>query len=109
MQAITAANSLATKKSNVIWVDAQVMNTGKQYASVVPVSALKGLSEGVLATIKEAYDGKFTNKEYVGTLKNKGVSYVITPAWSKKIPAKLQKEVKDLADAIAKGWVPVTN
>lgn len=109
MQSVTAANSMVTKKSNVIWVDAQVMNTGKQYASVVPVSALKGLSEGVLATIKEAYDGKFTNKEYVGTLKNKGVSYVITPSWSKKIPAKLQQEVKDLADAIAKGWVPVTN
>ena len=109
MQAITAANSMQSKKSNVIWVDARVMDTGKQYASVVPVSALKGLSEGVLSTIKEAHDGKFTNKEYVGTLKNKGVSYVITPAWSKKIPAKLQQEVKDLADAIAKGWVPVTN
>jgi basic membrane protein A len=109
MQATTAANSMQSKKSNVIWVDARVMDTGKQYASVVPVSALKGLSEGVLSTIKEAHDGKFTNKEYVGTLKNKGVSYAITPAWSKKIPAKLQQEVKDLADAIAKGWVPVTN
>ena len=107
MQATTAGNSLKTKKSSVIWVDAAVMDTGKQYASVTPVSALKGLKEGVLATVKEAYDGKFTNKEYVGTLKNKGVSYLITPSWSKKIPAKLQQEVKDLSDAIASGWVPV--
>jgi basic membrane protein A len=107
MQATTAGNSMKTKKSNVIWVDAKVMDTGKQYASVVPVSALKGLSEGVLATVKEAYDGKFTSKEYVGTLANKGVSYSITPAWAKKIPTKLQQEVKDLAEAIASGWVPV--
>jgi basic membrane protein A and related proteins len=107
MQATTASNSLKTKKSNVIWVDAAVMDTGKQYESVTPVSALKGLKEGVLATVKEAYDGKFSSKEYVGTLKNKGVSYLITPSWSKKIPAKLQQEVKDLSDAIASGWVPV--
>ena len=107
MQATTAGNSLKSKKSNVIWVDAAVMDTGKQFASVTPVSALKGLKEGVLATVKEAYDGKFTNTPYVGTLKNKGVSYVITPAWSKKISAKLQKDVKGIAANIASGIVTV--
>ncbi|MEN9351374.1 MAG: hypothetical protein RL455_315, partial [Actinomycetota bacterium] len=106
MQATTAANSLSTKKSSVIWVDAAVMNTGAKYASVVPVSALKGLSEGVLATIKEGFDGKFTSAKYVGTLKNKGVGYVITPSWKSKIPASLQKEVADLGKDIADGWVP---
>jgi len=107
MQATTAGNSLKSKKSNVIWVDAAVMDTGKQFASVTPVSALKGLKEGVLATVKEAYDGKFTNTPYVGTLKNKGVSYVITPAWSKKISAKLQKDLKSIAANIASGIVTV--
>ena len=107
MQATTAGNSLKSKKSNVIWVDAAVMDTGKQFASVTPVSALKGLKEGVLATVKEAYDGKFSNAVYVGTLKNKGVSIVITPSWSKKIPAKLQAEVKDLAANIAAGYISV--
>jgi basic membrane protein A len=107
MQATTAGNSLKSKKSNVIWVDAAVMDTGKQFASVTPVSALKGLKEGVLATVKEAYDGKFSNAVYVGTLRNKGVSIVITPSWSKKIPAKLQQEVKDLAANIAAGYISV--
>jgi len=107
MQATTAGNSLKSKKSNVIWVDAAVMDTGKQFASVTPVSALKGLKEGVLATVKEAYDGKFSNAVYVGTLKNKGVSIVITPSWSKKIPAKLQAEVKDLAANVAAGYISV--
>lgn len=107
MQATTAGNSLKSMKSNVIWVDAAVMDTGKQFASVTPVSALKGLKEGVLATVKEAYDGKFSNAVYVGTLKNKGVSIVITPSWSKKIPAKLQQDVKDLAANIAGGYISV--
>jgi basic membrane protein A len=106
LQVTTAANSLKSKKSNVIWVDSAVMGTGAKYASVTPVSALKGLNQGVLATVKEAFDGKFTNRQYVGTLKNKGVGYVITPAWSKKIPASLLKEVSDLGKDIAGGWVP---
>jgi basic membrane protein A len=108
LQTTTAANSLKTKKSNVIWVDAAVMATGAKFASVTPVSALKGLNEGVLATVKQAYDGKFTNTAYVGTLKNKGVGYLITPAWSKKIPAALLKEVRELGVDIAGGWVPVS-
>jgi len=107
MQATTAGNSLKSGKSNVIWVDAAVMDTGKQFASVTPVSALKGLKEGVLATVKEAYDGKFTNAPYVGTLKNKGVSYVITPSWKNKIPAKLQKDLKNISANIASGIVTV--
>ena len=107
MQNATAGNSVKSKKSNVIWVDAAVMDTGKQFASVTPVSALKGLKEGVLAAVKEAYDGKFSNTPYVGTLKNKGVSYVITPSWSSKIPAKLQKDVKSIAADIAAGIVTV--
>ena len=106
MQSTTAANSLKSKKSVVVWVDSSAMATAPQFASVVPVSALKGLKEGVLASIKEAFDGKFTNAEYVGTLKNKGVSYVITPSWKSKIPAALQKEVAELGKDIADGWVP---
>jgi basic membrane protein A len=107
MQAVTAANSLKTKKSNVVWVDATVMGTGAQYASVTPISATKGLKEGVLAVIKEGYDGKFTNKAYLGTLKNKGVGYVITPAWAKKIPASLQTELKDLAADVGAGIITI--
>jgi basic membrane protein A and related proteins len=105
MQATTAANSQKTKKSSVIWVDAKVMNTGKQYANVTPVSVVKGLAEGVFATIKEAHDGKFTSKAYVGTMANKGVSIALTPAWKKKIPAKLKAEIKQLSKDIAAGRI----
>jgi basic membrane protein A len=84
------------------------MGTGPQFRNVVPVSVLKGLNEGVLATVKEAFDGKFSNRQYVGTLKNKGVGFAITPAWRNKIPASLVKEVNDLGKDIAGGWVPVS-
>jgi len=106
MQSTTAGNSVKSGKSVLVWVDSAVMGTAPQYASVVPVSALKGLKEGVLATVKEAFDGKFTNTPYVGTLKNNGVGYVITPAWKSKIPAALQKEITSLGMDIANGWVP---
>jgi basic membrane protein A len=105
MQATTAANSQKTKKSSVIWVDAKVMNTGKQYANVTPVSVVKGLAEGVFATIKEAHDGKFTSKAYVGTMANKGVSIALTPAWNNKIPAQLKAEINQLSKDIAAGRI----
>lgn len=105
MQVTTAANSQKSKKSSVIWVDAKVMNTGPQYANVTPASVVKGLAEGVLATIKEAHDGKFTSKEYVGTFSNKGVSFFLTPAWDKKIPAKLKSELNQLEKDIAAGKI----
>jgi basic membrane protein A len=109
MQATTAANSQKTKKSSVIWVDAKVMNTGAQYANVVPVSVVKGLAEGVLATVKEAYDGKFSSKEYVGTMANKGVSIAFTPAWNNKIPASLKAEIAKLSKDIAAGNIIALN
>ena len=105
MQATTAANSQKTKKSNVIWVDAKVMNTGPQFADVTPASVVKGLAEGVLATVKEAHDGKFSSKPYVGTMANKGVSVALTPAWDKKIPASLKAEINQLSKDIAAGKI----
>ena len=103
----TVENSLKTNKSIALWVDADAHLAAPKYDSVVMISVLKGLSEGVQAVIKEAYDGKFTNKPYVGTLKNKGVG--LSPLYGKykkDIPASLQKEVNELAKDIADGWVP---
>ena len=109
MQATTAANSQKTKKSSVIWVDAKVMNTGAQYANVVPVSVVKGLGEGVLATVKEAYDGKFSSNMYVGTMANKGVSIALTPAWNNKVSASLKAEIAKLSKDIAAGNIIALN
>ena len=103
----TVENSLSTKKSIALWVDADAHLAAPKYDSVVMISVLKGLSEGVQSVIKDAYDGKFTSAPYVGTLKNKGVG--LSPLYGKYktgIPASLQKEVAELAKDIANGWVP---
>ena len=103
----TVENSLKTKKSIALWVDADAHLAAPKYDSVVMISVLKGLSEGVQSVVKEAFDGKFTNAPYVGTLKNKGVG--LSPLYGKykkDIPASLQKEVNELAKDIADGWVP---
>jgi basic membrane protein A len=60
----------------------------------------------VQAAIKEAYDGKYSNKQYVGTLKNKGVG--LSPLYApfnKSIPKSLQDELKDLQVNVANGYI----
>ena len=103
----TVENSLQSKKSIALWVDADAHLANPKYDSVVMISVLKGLQGSVELAIKSVYDGTFTNVGYVGTLKNKGVG--LSPLYGKyktSIPASLQKEVAALAKDIADGWVP---
>ena len=103
----TVENSLQSKKSIALWVDADAHLAAPKYDSVVMISVLKGLQGSVELAIKSVFDGKFTNAPYVGTLANKGVG--LSPLYGKyktAIPASLQKEVNELAKDIAAGWVP---
>ena len=103
----TVENSLVSKKSVALWVDADGHLAAPKYDSVVMVSVLKGLQGSVEAAIKSVYDGKFNNSVYVGTLKNKGVG--ISPLYGKfkttLISKELQAEVADLATNIANGYI----
>ena len=105
----TVENSLVSKKSVALWVDADGHLAAPKYDSVVMLSVLKGLQVSVELAIKSVYDGTFNNKVYVGTLKNKGVS--ISPLYGKfkstLISKKLQAEVADLATNIANGYISV--
>ena len=103
----TVENSLVSKKSVALWVDADAHLAAPKYDSVVMLSVLKGLQISVELAIKSAYDGKFDNKLYVGNLKNKGVS--ISPLYGKYkstlISKQLQSEVADLQSDIANGII----
>jgi len=103
----TVENSLVSGKSIALWVDADAHLASPKYDSVVMLSVLKGLQISVEQAIKSAYDGKFDNTLYVGTLKNKGVS--ISPLYGKYkstlISKDLQAEVADLATNIAAGYI----
>ena len=105
----TVENSLQSKKSIGLWVDADANLAAPKYNSVVMISVLKGLAISVEQAIKTVYDGKFSNTTYVGTLKNKGVS--LSPLYGKYktslISKQLQSEVADLADAVADGYFKV--
>jgi len=105
----TVDNSLKSKKSIGLWVDADAALAAPKYNSVVMVSVLKGLAISVEQAIKTVYDGKFSNKTYVGTLANKGVS--LSPLYGKYkttlISKQLQTEVADLARNIAAGYITV--
>jgi basic membrane protein A len=105
----TVDNSLKSKKSVALWVDADAHLAAPKYDSVVMLSVLKGLQISVEQAIKSVYDGKFSKTTYVGTLKNKGVS--ISPLYGKYkttlISKKLQTEVADLASDIAAGIISI--
>ncbi len=105
----TVENSLKSKKSVALWVDADSHLAAPKYDSVVMISVLKGLQISVEQAIKSAYDGKFNNSLYVGNLKNKGVS--LSPLYGKYkstlISKQLQTEVADLATNIAAGYISV--
>ena len=105
----TAENSVKSKKSVTIGVDADFNLTAPKVKSAILISVLKGLNEAVQASVKEAYDGKYSNKQYVGTLKNKGVG--LSPLYApftKSIPKSLQTELKDLQANVASGYIPVS-
>ena len=105
----TVENSLVSKKSVALWVDADGHLAAPKYDSVVMLSVLKGLQGSVELAIKSVYDGTFNNSVYVGTLKNKGVG--ISPLYGKfkstLISKELQSEVADLQSDIANGIISI--
>ena len=105
----TVENSLVSKKSVALWVDADGHLAAPKYDSVVMLSVLKGLQGSVELAIKSVYDGTFNNTVYVGTLKNKGVG--ISPLYGKfkstLISKELQSEVADLQSDIANGIISI--
>ena len=68
---------------------------------------MKGLGEAVGSAITESAKGKFTNKAYVGTLANKGTKIATYHDLAKKVPAKVQNEVRAIAAQIVAGKIKV--
>ncbi len=105
--ATTAQNSIDSKKSVTIWVDTDGFVSANKYKSVLLTSVMKGLGESVASAITESAAGKFTNTAYVGTLKNGGTKIAPYHDLAKKVPAKLQNEIRKLAADIKAGKVSV--
>jgi basic membrane protein A len=105
--AVTAQNSIDSKKSYTIWVDTDGFVSANKYASVLLTSVMKGLGESVASAIKDSAAGKFNNTAYVGTLANGGTKIAPFHNLAKKVPGKLQNEVRKIAEDIKAGKISV--
>ena len=107
LAAQTAQNSMTSKKSVTIWVDTDGYVSANQYKSVLLTSVMKGLGEAVGSVITDVAKGKFTNAAYVGTLANKGTRIATYHDLAKKVPSKIQNEVRAIAADIVSGKIKV--
>lgn len=105
--AVTAQNSMTSKKSKVIWVDTDGFVSANKYRSVLLTSVMKGLGNSVKSVINDVHAGKFTNSAYVGTLKNGGTTIAPYHDLIRAVPAALRTEVTKLGADIRNGKVSV--
>ncbi len=103
----TAGNSLTSKKSSVIWVDADGFISAPQYRKVLLTSVIKRVDLGVSTTIAEVGAAKFTNKPYVGTMKNAGVGLAPYHDLIRMVPGALRTDVSKLGNDLRSGKVTV--
>jgi basic membrane protein A len=82
--------------------------TDPKVKAVILNSVTKGVGASVAAVITDTVKGKFSNVQYVGTLANKGTGLAGFHDLAKKVPAKLQQELRALASSISAGAVDVT-
>jgi basic membrane protein A and related proteins len=105
--AVTAQNSMTSKKSKVIWVDTDGFVSANKYRSVLLTSVMKGLGNSVKSVINDVEAGKFTNSAYVGTLKNGGTTIAPYHDLIRVVPSALRKEVTQLRTGIINGKISV--
>jgi basic membrane protein A and related proteins len=105
--AVTAQNSMTSKKSKVIWVDTDGFVSANKYRSVLLTSVMKGLGNSVRSVINDVENNKFTNSPYVGTLKNGGTTIAPYHDLIRQVPSALRKEVTALRTGIINGKISV--
>jgi len=105
--AVTAQNSMTSKKSKVIWVDTDGFVSANKYRSVLLTSVMKGLGNSVGSVIRDVEAGKFTNDAYVGTLKNGGTTIAPYHDLIRVVPSGLRAEVAKLRTGIISGKISI--
>jgi basic membrane protein A len=103
----TAGNSIASKKSVVIWVDSDGVIAAPQYKSVILTSVVKGVDTSVKGVILDVANNKFSSTGYVGNLKNGGTKLAPYHTLIRMVPSALRSEVTKLGTAVSNGKVSV--
>ena len=103
----TAGNSIASKKSYVIWVDTDGYVAAPQYKEVLLSSVVKGVDTSVKEVILEAAAGTFTATGYQGNLANGGTYLAPFHDLAGMVSDELSNELEALGEAIKSGEVAV--
>ncbi|MEO0011128.1 MAG: hypothetical protein RIQ39_717, partial [Actinomycetota bacterium] len=103
----TAGNSIASKKSVVIWVDTDGFVAAPQYKKVLLTSVVKGVDTSVKGVILDVANNKFSSTGYVGTLKNGGTKLAPYHDLIRMVPSALRSEVTKLGTDISNKKVSV--
>jgi basic membrane protein A and related proteins len=102
-------HNTATPKSPVYmeWVDTDGFISAQQYGSLLLTSVVKGIDVSVKAAALSVVSGTFEGGNYVGTLKNGGVSIAPYHTFDTKIPAKIKADIETIKKAIIAGTLSV--
>ena len=103
----TAENALKTKKSVVIWVDKDGFKAAPNYRKVMLTSIVKAVDLSVKNTILDQANGKFSNTNYMGTLKNAGTYLAPYHDLIRMVPTSLRTEITKLGADIRAGKISV--
>ncbi|MFI9508703.1 BMP family protein [Nocardia sp. NPDC052566] len=106
--ALEAAKS-SGGKVNAIWVDTDGCVSAAEYCSSLLSSVEKSMDVAVTKAVTDAFNKKFTNTTYVGTLANKGVSLAPYHQFDATIPAELKSEITALTADIASGKITLAS
>ncbi|CAN5298231.1 BMP family ABC transporter substrate-binding protein [soil metagenome] len=105
-----ASAALDAKNVSIIWVDNDGYNTlPAEDKPIVLTSVIKNTEDAVAQIVGTSVDGSFTNKEFVGTLANGGVSIAPFHDKAASVSAALASEIDALKAKIVSGALVVTS
>ncbi|WGD37035.1 BMP family ABC transporter substrate-binding protein [Lysinibacter sp. HNR] len=104
-----AAITDSGKDVAIIGVDADLFESAPEFQSMYLTSVLKGLAEGVEASVLAAAKGNFNNTPFVGTLENGGVGIAPFHEWESRVSATLADELETVKAGLIDGSITATS
>jgi basic membrane protein A len=93
---------------NLIWVDTDGCINAPQFCPLFLTSVQKLIDAAEIATIQSVIDGKFQGgSDYLGTLKNGGVTIAPFHDFESKVPQDLKSKINELKAGIIDGSISV--
>ncbi|HIT75698.1 MAG TPA: BMP family ABC transporter substrate-binding protein [Candidatus Avipropionibacterium avicola] len=94
-------------KVHAIWVDTDGCVSAEAYCSSLVSSVFKGMDLAVTDAIRAAYEDKWDNTPYVGTLENEGTGLSPFHEFDSKISDEVKSELEQLKADIISGAITI--